>query len=527
MKLVCLLALSACSDPFADPADKDADTGDTGVDTDTDSGPPDDSDTEETGDSGPYDRDGDGFTEETDCDDDDPDTYPGAPEIWYDGFDSDCAGDNDYDQDGDGYLAEAIGGDDCVDTEATIHPDATELWYNGVDEDCAGGNDYDQDGDGDPLPAAGGLDCDDTDGTVNGLLMETLGDTVDSDCDGAVDGFWLNPLDTTGSAGLQGPRLAADSTSAMVSFLADIFTNPVSGDADVTGSFTYDLAEADPWSGLIGTSTWAWGADYSYSDGFDFVVSDDYYTWGHGLHYDGTRYLFGNVYDVATGDFGGTGLTYPTSVEFLDVELTEASDGSLHLVGCDLRLGFLFWLHGTPAEYLTNGSGLAGDNLANVEATTCVADVPERVILAGASTTAGVESFTYSDTSGLSSDDSFGEWAPYDMQSYLTGLASARVIAVGTDGVYVEVDGDAAILAAAAAHTVRGSLSATGAMALVYTNGSDAILAWGDVTTGFTEVVLETGLATADDADVYWSSGSQLLVVVRGGDEAVLGVVGI
>ena len=78
-----------------------------------------------------------------------------------------------------------------------------------------------------------------------------------------------------------------------------------------------------------------------------------------------------------------------------------------------------------------------------------------------------------------------------------------------------------------AAHTVRGSLSATGAMALVYTNGSDAVLAWGDVTTGFTEVFLDTGLATVDDADVYWSSGDQLLVVVRGGDEAVLGVVGI
>ena len=33
-----------------------------------------------------------------DCDDSDPDTYPGAPEEWYDGIDEDCAGDDDYDQ---------------------------------------------------------------------------------------------------------------------------------------------------------------------------------------------------------------------------------------------------------------------------------------------------------------------------------------------------------------------------------------------------------------------------------------------
>ena len=30
---------------------------------------------------------------------------PGAEETWYDGIDSDCAGDDDYDQDTDGYRA--------------------------------------------------------------------------------------------------------------------------------------------------------------------------------------------------------------------------------------------------------------------------------------------------------------------------------------------------------------------------------------------------------------------------------------
>jgi Putative metal-binding motif len=48
-----------------------------------------------------------------DCDDGDAGAFPGAPEVWYDGTDQDCAGGSDYDQDADGHDGLTSQGDDC------------------------------------------------------------------------------------------------------------------------------------------------------------------------------------------------------------------------------------------------------------------------------------------------------------------------------------------------------------------------------------------------------------------------------
>ena len=57
-------------------------------------------------------------------------------EIWYDGFDQNCDGWNDYDQDQDTYVDEnynnnnggtSPGRDDCIDTDATVNPGESEI----------------------------------------------------------------------------------------------------------------------------------------------------------------------------------------------------------------------------------------------------------------------------------------------------------------------------------------------------------------------------------------------------------------
>lgn len=143
------------------------------------------------------DEDGDGYASPEaggdDCDDSDPTIHPGAEDEWYDGIDSNCEEDDDYDQDGDGYQTSywnedaASGGGDCQDANPEMYPGAEDIWYDGVDSDCAGNDDYDQDGDGSRSLALGrGTDCDDMDPNINTSGIEAF-NGKDDDCDGETD----------------------------------------------------------------------------------------------------------------------------------------------------------------------------------------------------------------------------------------------------------------------------------------------------------------------------------------------------
>jgi len=134
------------------------------------------------------DADGDGWTVGTggDCDDTDAGVNPGETETWYDGVDSDCDGADDDDADGDGFAWDGAGGTDCDDGNADVNPSEVDIWYDGVDEDCSG-SDYDADGDGHDHDAFGGDDCDDDNDDINPSEAETWYDGVDSDCGGDSD----------------------------------------------------------------------------------------------------------------------------------------------------------------------------------------------------------------------------------------------------------------------------------------------------------------------------------------------------
>ena len=146
-----------------------------------------------------------GLTDDaTDCDDADPDTWPGAPEDCTEHIDRNCDGSVGFtDADGDGWAA----CEECDDADPERYPGRPEE-CNNVDDDCDGDTDEDAldatdwytDGDSDGWGGAlaetacdapeGAVDvdgdCDDTDATVHPSATEHCDDT-DDDCDGETD----------------------------------------------------------------------------------------------------------------------------------------------------------------------------------------------------------------------------------------------------------------------------------------------------------------------------------------------------
>lgn len=180
--------------------------------------------------SAPIDADGDGFTADADCDDEDALRSPDAEETC-NGVDDDCdtwidVGATDAeswftDADEDGYgageavvsceppLGRVSSSGDCDDGNASVSPAEPELCSTSADDDCDGAineaeaadsqlwaPDVDGDTYGDAALAVGGCtgpeswiadahDCDDADGAIHPGVRDTCNDGIDQDCDGS------------------------------------------------------------------------------------------------------------------------------------------------------------------------------------------------------------------------------------------------------------------------------------------------------------------------------------------------------
>lgn len=226
----------------------------------------------------------------TDCDDAVDWIYPGAPDAWYDGVDANCDGEDDNDQDHDGFDAVEAGGDDCDDTNPAISPLGVDTWYDGVDGDCKGDSDYDADADGADSASYGGDDCDDGDAGVYVGAPEDPTDGVINDC------ALRSPDDADGDghvATSAGGDDCDDANSNVYEGATETWYDGTDSDCDGASDFDQDGDgfDSDAWSGGdcddLDADAWP-GAVELWYNGFDEACDggDDYDQDGDGFASD-------------------------------------------------------------------------------------------------------------------------------------------------------------------------------------------------------------------------------------------------
>jgi len=255
----------------------------------------------------------------------------GAPEIYYDGTDANCDG-NEYDQDEDGDDASSHGGTDCDDTDPDTYAGADEIVGDEVSNDCDSTELCFVDDDGDSYRGTGTVvssdtdcddageasldddeDCDDGDNTVYpGATVVCDDGVVDNDCDGAADDECL----VTGSLS-ELAVLDADFDGGGVIALAPAGDVVVANDQKSKVYVAYGPVTADA---TLSTASGVYTLSSSYTLGTSLSVSGD-------IDGDGNNdYVIGDAgMDLATTNGGGAWVAYGPITSDRTLSLTSTS----------------------------------------------------------------------------------------------------------------------------------------------------------------------------------------------------------
>ncbi len=479
-----------------------------------------------------------------DCDDSRADVRPGSTDAWYDGLDQDCAGNDDYDADGDGFVrtedegkatayvpgSGALPAGDCNDSNRGIHPGAADTWYDDIDGDCAGDDDFDKDLDGHrhlSAPEGSGDDCDDDDPSAYPGLPEILGDGVDHDCDGDPDRFLFQDITRLGWTDPRDLRLAANSSRLYLSVAVEQATYGATTYYQSAIALSFD--GTDPMAGTSAHIAWLQNlvpASFRLTDGQAFLATDDELVGAVGLAFTsgGQTSLRISGYDLGTGVRFGANSPADQPADFADVAMAVADDGAYHAIGCESSEGVGRYMKATRAGLATSYE--ISEAIEDLPATACelhffeapygsVLSVQDRGLVQTRFDLRSATPFTDLVDCGL---DTGGEPIecpdPHRVLSArraqdLEILTERRLIVMADEVndliVLRAEDGDEIWLSAESPRRVQAHLASSGDLYLAWVDGSGtAWLGWGDPELGMEVVALDVGF-TATDAAVRLS----------------------
>jgi hypothetical protein len=412
--------------------------------------------------------DGSGALPAGDCDDTDGAYGPDREDAPYDGLDHDCDRLDDYDQDQDGWIRDEDAGKvtanvpgsgtlpvgDCDDTDAAIRPGGDDSWYDGVDSDCRADDDFDQDRDGVRAEGfEGGTDCDDTNPDAYPGALETLGDGVDADCVRGEDGVELDPAAGMTWASIRRIGLVASNSRVYLGVAArQIRTSALSLNNAVA---FYHWLRADV---SADSATFVPAFPGSSATGYELddaafqarTGTSDWFYVSFAAHDTARRQYFSGEYDVLATSGARTrsssGTDSSTTVPISSVANAFDPSGVLHAVFCESSIGTTHWTR--FASTGTTVSGLSSGDQDGYSTDACalafVGSAP-RVAFAD---TAGFEDWDLSwgtyDTSTatfqLTEIDSETLVRPVAIRSP-AGFAAGSLLVVGADGVVYLQDG--------------------------------------------------------------------------------------